>query len=212
MAWVFVGSLVIVAIRFFRSDPESAGAARTSGRGPSGPVVDVDQRIPAPSPAGGPQPPNRPPAASVEPGALEQDERRRHRAKPRDVVQDAMDAIADTYRDRLQTILEHQDGAEWLAKFNQRRHVSMIQEGKAAPQPYKSLEPRAVLSCLAYDPAGLQLISTAAAKSAKQLLGLANEALHANPHAPLTEADGYRAWRLYTDITGRIADGDPFER
>jgi len=109
------------------------------------------------------------------------------------VVQDAVDAVADTYRERLQAILERQDGADWLAKLNQRRHASMSQEGKGAPQPYKSLEPRAVLSCLAYDPAGLQLISAAAATSAKRLSGLYNEAVRANPQAPLTEADGYRA-------------------
>ena len=113
-------------------------------------------------------------------------ERRRHRAKRRDVVQDAVDAIADTYRGRQQTILEHQDGAEWLANSTS-RDASMTQEGRAAPQPYKSLEPRAVLSCLADDRAGLQLISAAAAKGAKQPSVLANEAVHANPQAPLTE-------------------------
>ena len=128
------------------------------------------------------------------------------------MVQDAVGAIADTYRGRQQTILEHQDGAEWLAKLNQRRHAWMTQEGRAAPQPYKSLEPRAVLSCLADDPAGLQLISAAAAKSAKQPSLLANDAVHANPRAPLTETDGYRPWQLYTDITGRVPDVDPFER
>jgi len=128
------------------------------------------------------------------------------------VVQDAVGAIADTYRGRLQTILEHQDGAEWLAKLNQRRHASMTQEGRAAPQPYKSLEPRAVLSCLADDSAGLQLISAAAAKSAKQPSLLANEAVRANPQALLAETDGYRPWQLYTDITGRVPNVDPFER
>jgi len=102
--------------------------------------------------------------------------------------------------------------AEWLAKLNQRRHASITQEGRAAPQPYKSLEPRAVLSCLADDSAGLQLISAAAVKGAKQPSLLANEAVHANPQAPLTETDGYRQWQLYTDITGRVPDVDPFER
>jgi hypothetical protein len=119
------------------------------------------------------------------------------RAKPRDVIQDAVDAIADTYRDRLQTILEQQDGPGWIDALNHRRHVSMALGGKRAPRPYEFLEPRAVLNCLAYDPVGLQLISAPAATKARQLLGLVNEAHHPRPDAPLTEADGYRAWRLY---------------
>ena len=139
-------------------------------------------------------------------------ERPRRRAKPRDVVLDAVDAVADTYRDRLQNILEHQDGPGWLDAFNHRRAASFIQDGKPAPRPYDSLEPRAVLTCLAYDPAGLQLISEPATVKARQLSGLVNDAVHPKPHAPLTDADGYRAWQLYTDITGIVAVGDPFER
>ena len=141
-----------------------------------------------------------------------QTERPRRRAKPRDVVLDAVDAVADTYRDRLQNILEHQDGPGWLDAFNHRRAASFIQDGKPAPRPYDSLEPRAVLTCLACDPAGLQLISEPATGKARQLSGLVNDAVHPKPHAPLTEADGYRAWRLYTEITGIVAVGDPFDR
>ena len=69
-----------------------------------------------------------------------------------------------------------------------------------------------MLTCLAYDPAGLQLISEPATAKARQLSGLVNDAVHPKPHAPLTEADGYRAWQLYTDITGIVPVGDPFER
>jgi len=88
----------------------------------------------------------------------------------------------------------------------------MIQAGKPTPQPYEFLEPRAVLNCLAYDPAGLQLVPAHATKSAKQLSGLVNDAHHPKPQAPLAEADGYRAWQLYADITGHARPGDPFDR
>ena len=88
----------------------------------------------------------------------------------------------------------------------------MTLDGKRAPRPYEFLEPRAVLNCLAYDPAGLQLIPAVATTKARQLSGLVNEAHHPSPHAPLTEADGYRAWQLYTDITGHVPVGDPFDR
>ena len=140
-----------------------------------------------------------------------QTERPRRRAKPRDVVLDAVDAVADAYRDRLQNILEHQDGPGWLDAFNRRRAASFIQDGKPLPRPYDSLEPRAVLTCLAYDPAGLQLISEPATVKARQLSGLVNDAVHPKPHSPLTEADGFRAWQLYTDITGIVPVGDPYE-
>ena len=88
----------------------------------------------------------------------------------------------------------------------------MTLDGKHAPRPYEQLEPRAVLNCLAYDPAGLQLIPAAATTKARQPSGLANESHHPSPHAPLTETDGYRAWQLYTDITGHVTAGDPFDR
>jgi pyruvate/2-oxoglutarate dehydrogenase complex dihydrolipoamide acyltransferase (E2) component len=168
----------------------------------------------APAPYGvsaSPPPQSTPIAAPPQP-APAQAARPRRRAKPRDVILDAADKVADSYRDRLQNILEHQDGPGWLDAFNDRRAASFIQDGKPAPRPYDALEPRAVLNCLARDPAGLQLISEAATAKARQLSGLVNDAVHPRPHAPLTEADGYRAWPLYTDITGIVAVGDPFDR
>ena len=157
-------------------------------------------------------PPQSAPMAAPPPPAPVQTERPRRRAKPRDVVLEAVDAVADTYHDRLQNILQHQDGPGWLDAFNHRRAASFTQDDKPVPRPYDSLEPRAVLTCLAYDPAGLQLISEPATWKARQLSGLVNDAVHPKPHAPLTEADGYRAWRLYTDITGIVPVGDPFDR
>ena len=159
-------------------------------------------------PATSPPPQPAPIAAQPAPRAA----RPRRRAKPRDVVLDAVEAVADTYRDRLRNLLEHQDGRDWLDAFNDRRAASFVQDGRPAPRPYDSLEPRAVLNCLARDPAGLQLISEPATIKARQLSGLVNDAVHPKPHAPLTEADGYRAWQLYTDITGIVPIGDPFER
>jgi hypothetical protein len=151
-------------------------------------------------------------AAPIRQPAPVRTERPRRRAKPRDVVLDAVDAIADVYRIPLQIRLEERDGSTWLDALNHRRHVSMTGDGKSPPRPYEFLEPRAVLNCLAYDPAGRHLIPEAATTKARQLSGLVNEAHHPRPHAPLTEADGYRAWRLYTDITGHVPVGDPFER
>lgn len=162
--------------------------------------------------AASPPPQSAQVAAPMRQPAPVQTERPRRRAKPRDVVLDAVDAVAETYRDRLQNILEQQDGLGWLDAVNSRRAASFIQDGKPAPRPYDSLEPRAVLNCLGRDPAGLQLISEPATVKARQLSGLVNDAVHPKPHAPLTEADGYRAWQLYTDITGIVAAGDPFER
>jgi hypothetical protein len=170
---------------------------------PPAPTYAV-QASPPPQPA--------PMAAPMRQPAPVQTERPRRRAKPRDVVLDALDAVADTYHDRLQNLLEQQDGPDWLDAFNRRRAASFIQDGKPVPRPYDSLEPRAVLTCLARDPAGWQLISEPATWKARQLSGLVNDAVHPKQHAPLTEADGYRAWRLYTDITGHVPVGDPFVR
>ena len=69
-------------------------------------------------------------------------------------IQRAVGTTADVYRDRLRLILEHQDGPEWLAAFNARRRADMLARGQGPPATYASLEPRAVLNCLAYDPAG----------------------------------------------------------
>jgi len=124
------------------------------------------------------------------------------------VIQDALVATADVYREQLQTILEHQDGAAWLEAFNQRRHADAVANRRQPPQPYRSFEPRAVIVCLAYDPAALQLISPTMAAKAKQLSGLANAAAH---HLEtLSEADGYRAWQLYSEITRCPAPADWF--
>lgn len=73
-------------------------------------------------------------------------------------IQRAVGATADVYRDRLRLILERQDGPGWLEAFNRRRRVDMLAKGLPPPRAYESLEPRAVLSCLAYDRAALQLI------------------------------------------------------
>ena len=214
----FIVGLIVGLIRLVRWWIHDTPAARAARRAAT--LRRLRLRSPAPSPAP-PAPsyavPASPPpqsAAIVAPPctASVQTERPRRRAKPRDVVLDAVDAIADAYRDRLQNILEQQDGHGWLDALNHRRHVSMIGDGKSPPRPYEFLEPRAILNCLAYDPVGLQLIAEAATTKARQLTGLVNDAVHPSPHAPLTDADGYRAWRLYTDITGIVPVGDPFER
>ena len=126
------------------------------------------------------------------------------------VIQRAVKATADAYRDRLQAILERQDGPGWLDALNERRRIDMLANGRRPPEPYASLEPRAVLNCLAYDPAARQLIATTSIAKAKQLSGLALAAHHPDPDAPLTEADGHRAWDLYADITGHPPPPDPF--
>jgi len=141
-----------------------------------------------------PQPPPQGAAAIADVTTPSHDAPARRRANPREVIQNAVDAIADTYRERLQTILEHQDGPSWLAELNLRRRISMTQDGKAPPRDYEWLEPRAVLTCLAYDPAGLQLISASAAKSAKQLSGLINDA--PPPQTPNTAHRSRRLSRL----------------
>jgi hypothetical protein len=218
MAWIFVIGLIAAVMRvgsWLLDDTPSAPATRRKARStpPRSSSPSPHPAVSLPSPA---VPTASGPSASV--AAMHRATAQAHadhplrRAKPRDVIQDAVDAIADTYRDRLQTILEQQDGPGWIDALNHRRHVSMTLGGRRAPRPYEFLEPRAVLNCLAYDPVGLQLISAPAATKARQLLGLVNEARHPRPDAPLTEADGYRAWRLYTDITGHVPAGDPFER
>jgi hypothetical protein len=214
--WLIVG--LIKLVKWWIRDTPAARKARRAA------TARRLRRLGRSSPAQRPAPPapsyavpaSRPPqsapiAAPRQPAPV-QSERPRRRAKPRDVVLDAVDAVADAYRGRLQNILEHQDGPGWLDAFNHRRAASFIQDGKPAPRPYGSLDPRAVLTCLAYDPAGLRLISQPATVKARQLSGLVNDAVHPKPHAPLTEADGYRAWQLYTDITGIVPAGDPFDR
>jgi hypothetical protein len=123
------------------------------------------------------------------------------------VIQQAVAATADVYRDQLQAILERQDGSGWLEAFNHRRRADMLAKGIEPSPPYRSFEPRAILSCLAYDSAGLQLIPAHVAAKARELGALANAAFHSDP---LSEADGHRAWRLYREITGRVPPADPF--
>ena len=125
-------------------------------------------------------------------------------------IQRAVGTTADVYRDRLRLILEHQDGPDWLAAFNARRRADMLARGQGPPATYASLEPRAVLNCLAYDPAGLQLIGLDAVAAARQLCGLANAAHHPDPDKPLTDADYQRAWRLYSQITGYAPPFDTY--
>lgn len=213
LAWILVIGFIAAigaCCRWLFGGSRPAPASRP---GPPQPALATSHHVtpaqPTAIPAGAPPPTRLTALRDVAPRAHA--ERRRRRAKPRDVVLDAVEAIADTYRDRLQNILEHQDGPDWLDALNARRDASMTRDGRRAPRPYEALEPRAVLTCLAYDPVGLQLISAAATTKAKQLSGLVNEAHHPRPHAPLTEHDGYRAWQLYTDITGHVPVGDPFE-
>jgi hypothetical protein len=224
-AWIITltlfGWLIVGLIRLVRRWIHDTPAARKARRAATlRRLRRLGRSSPSPPPAPpapsydvpvSPPPQSAPTAPPPQPAPV-QTQRPRRRAKARDVVLDAVDAVADTYRDRLQNILEHQDGPGWLDAFNHRRAASFIQDGRPAPRPYDSLEPRAVLTCLARDPAGLQLISEPAAVKARQLSGLVNDAVHPKPHAPLTEADGYRAWQLYTDITGIVPVGDPFER
>ena len=125
-------------------------------------------------------------------------------------IQRAVGTTADVYRDRLRRILEHQDGPDWLAAFNARRRADMLARGQGPPATYASLEPRAVLTCLAYDPAGLQLIGLDAVAAARQLCGLGNAAHHLDPDKPLTDADYQRAWRLYSQITGYAPPFDTY--
>jgi hypothetical protein len=125
-------------------------------------------------------------------------------------IQRAVAMTADVYRDRLRRILEHQDGPDWLAAFNARRRADMLAKGQGPPAAYASLEPRAVLNCLAYDPAGLQLIGLDAVAATRQLCGLANAAHHPDPDKPLTDADYQRAWRLYSQITGYAPPFDTY--
>jgi hypothetical protein len=213
MAVVFVVGLMVALIRLVIWWIHDTPAARAARRATT--LRRLRLRSPAPPPAppapsyavpANPPPQSAPIAAPPQPAPAQA-----ARAKPRDVILDAADKVADSYRDRLQNILEHQDGPRWLDAFNDRRAASFIEDGKPVPRTYDSLEPRAVLNCLARDPAGLQLISEPATWKARQLSGLVNDAVHPKPHTPLTEADGYRAWQLYTDITGIVPVGDPYE-
>lgn len=125
-------------------------------------------------------------------------------------IQRAVGTTADVYRDRLRRILEQQDGPDWLAAFNSRRRADMLGKGHGPPAAYASLEPRAVLNCLAYDLAGLQLIGRDAVIAARQLCILANASHHPDPDKPLIDTDYQRAWRLYSQITGYAPPFDTY--
>jgi hypothetical protein len=148
--------------------------------------------------------------ADAETHRLEAERRRPEMLVPY-VIQAALQATADVYRDRLRAILERQDGPGWLDAFNERRRREMVDAGRREPEPYRSFEARAVINCLAFDEAGLQLIPREVAAEARQLSGLAVAAHHPDPGYPLTEEDARRAWRLFTQITGLSAPADPFD-
>jgi hypothetical protein len=116
---------------------------------------------------------------------------------------------ADVYRDRLRRVLEHQDGTDWLSAFNARRRADMLARGQGLPVTYASLEARAVLNCLAYDPAGLQLIGLDAVAAARQLRPRERGA------SPRPRQAAHRrrlptAWRLYSQITGHAPPFDTY--
>ena len=168
-----------------------------------------EARKPPPDPSGETSP-DATVADSTEPSADYEFVQRRHGEEVAFAIQRAVGTTADVYRDRLRRILEHQDGPDWLAAFNARRRADMLARGQGPPATYASLEPRAVLTCLAYDPAGLQLIGLDAVAAARQLCGLANAAHHLDPDKPLTDADYQRAWRLYSQITGYAPPFDTY--
>ena len=215
---VILGGLLITAIiAVLRLADRSSALSNARARQPASAAGEHpharEQRPQTTAPAqrttvaGAPPPAPRRPASNASPhDALGL---RRQEAVPY-VIQRAVKATADAYRDRLQAILESQDGPGWLDAFNERRRSDMLANGRRTPEPYASLEPRAVLNCLAYEPAARQLIATTAIAKAKQLSGLALAAHHPDPNVPLTEADGYRAWDLYTDITGHPPPPDVF--
>jgi len=208
LLWIWVPHLIGVVIRAAFSAPKTPDRAR---RAHVSPEPSPDRRTPSPV---APEPDRalaKPPSqidyahddgfithmttASVQ----GDDEQRRRRARVHFIIQQAVEATADTYRDGLQVILEHQDGPEWLDAFNDRRQTSMAESRKRAPA-LPLLRATPFLNCLARDPAGLQVIPATAAAKVKQLSGLAVAAHHPDPDAPLSEADGYRAWQLYTDV------------
>lgn len=191
LAWIFVGLLIAAATVLFRRDRSSH---------------------PATGPAAADQPPFPATTHSDSSAGTSSGHDFVQRRRDEDVsfaIQRAAGATADVYRDRLRLILEHQDGRDWLEALNRRRLAAMLAKGHGPPRAYRSFEPRAVLNCLAYDPAGLQLIDLDAVDAARKLCALANAAHHPDPDTPLTQADYQRAWQLYTKITGYAA---PFDR
>jgi hypothetical protein len=163
-----------------------------------------------PPDAGGEITPDAAAADSTDPSPDYEFVQRRRGEEAAFAIQRAVGMTADVFRDRLRRLLEHQDGPDWLAAFNARRRADILAKGQGRPAEYASFEPRAVLNCLAYDRAGLQLIGQDAIAAARQLCGLANAAHHLDPDKPLTDADCQRAWRLYSQITGYAPPFDTY--
>ncbi len=125
------------------------------------------------------------------------------------VIQQAVAATAEAYRERLRSVLERQDGPAWLDEFNRRRGESIADGGGRPPIPYRSFEDRAVLNCLGHDAAAEQVIPAAVSAKARTLAKLSQRAHHPDPSDPPTEADADRAWRLHAEITGQLSNPDP---
>ncbi len=195
IAWILVGLLAAGIVLLIRRARRSNASARSTGSvDPSSPASDTpssDARDSVP--------------------AYEFVQRRRDE-EVGFAIQRAVGATADVYRTRLRVILEHQDGPDWLDALNRRRASAIVASGRRPPEKYAVFEPRAVINCLAYDPAALQLVGLDAVHAARRLSGLANAAHHPDPDNPLTNADYQRAWRLYTEITGYAAPFDPYAR
>lgn len=197
LAWLFAGLLVAAVaaiVRFTR--PRRPASRTTQARSGPGPAPD---------------------SAPAEPHETDTSQgyefvQRRLDEEVGFAIQRAVGATADVFRDRLRLILEQRDGADWLDALNRRRRADILANGHGPPAPYASFEPRAVLNCLAHDPAALQLIGLDAADAARKLGGLANAAHHPDPDNPLTHSDYQRAWHLYSQITGYAAPFDRYER
>ena len=196
MQWLLVVGLLAVVIVFSLWIAERRDQRRAAGKPAQDPSGETSHDAPV--------------ADSTAPSPDYEFVQRRRGEEVAFAIQRAVGTTADVYRDRLRSILEHQDGPDWLAAFNARRRADMLAKGQGPPTTYGSLEPRAVLNCLAYDPAGLQLIGLDAVAAARQLCGLANAAHHLDPDKPLSDADYQRAWRLYSQITGYAPPFDTY--
>jgi pyruvate/2-oxoglutarate dehydrogenase complex dihydrolipoamide acyltransferase (E2) component len=105
--WLIVG--LIRLVKWWIHDTPAARKARRAATARR--LRRLGRSAPSPPPAApapsyavpASPPPQSAPMTPSPPPAPMQTERPRRRAKPRDVVLDAVDAVADTYRDRLQT-------------------------------------------------------------------------------------------------------------
>jgi hypothetical protein len=196
LQWLLVIGLLVVVVIVSLWIAERGDQRRAAGKPPPDPSGETSHDSPV--------------ADSTDPSPDYEFVQRRRDEEITFAIQRAVGTTADVYRDRLRRVLEHQDGPHWLAAFNARRRADMLAKGQEPPAAYASLEPRAVLNCLGYDPAGLQLIGLDAVAAARQLCGLANAAHHPDPDKPLTDADYQRAWRLYSQITGYAPPFDTY--